>query len=37
MPKDVRYNKNYDEIAFGIKKFQLNEDLKARRELDLDR
>jgi hypothetical protein len=25
-PKDARYNKNYDEIGFGYKKFKLNED-----------
>lgn len=25
-PKDQRYNKNYDEIGFGIKTWKLNED-----------
>ena len=29
-PADKRYNRNYDEIRFGIKKMKLSEDINVR-------
>ncbi|CDW80211.1 mitochondrial carnitine acylcarnitine carrier protein cacl-like [Stylonychia lemnae] len=35
-PADKRYNRNYDELGFGIKKMKLTEDINMRQQLQLD-
>ena len=36
-PKDKRYNKNYDYLGFNISTWQLNEDQKVRKDLELSK